>query len=565
MFRSRQYVVLILLVVLFLALFIRLFILQILSFNTFDKMADGQHNMVLKLEPRRGTIYDRYLEPLAINLDVPSIYCDPRGVTNKDRTADMISNILHVDRADLLAKLNKDKAFIWVKRKADPDAARQLAKLKLNGVYFLNESTRNYSNDSMASQVLGCVNIDNEGLEGLELLFNSKLQGKPGWRHMIRDAKQTAVIVNERRSVPPQNGFDMVLTLDGVIQSIAEQEVANMADKYNASGASAIVMDPYTGRILAMVNYPGYNPNNYSRAPKDLMKNETISSVFEPGSVYKIVTASAALDRGFVAPDDEFECEMGEWKTCGRTLHDYHPYGKLKFKEVIAHSSNIGTVKAAQKMGPEPIWEYTKRFGFGEKTGIDLPGELSGIVRPPGVWSKSDITTIPMGQGVAVTSIQLACAVSAIANGGYLLKPYIVDKITMPEGRTYKQFEPAVRRKILKPETCDKMKEIMALVVSEGTGGPAKSKLYEMCGKTGTAQMPSAAGGYSPNKFIASFIGFAPRDKPRVAIVISAREPHPIHFGGNVAGPAFRRIAERTLEYLESSGRIPPSSEDSDK
>lgn len=562
MFRSRQYAVFLLLVVLFFSLFARLFSLQIFGFHTFTDLADGQHNMVLKLEPRRGTIYDRYLEPIAINLDMPSIYCDPRGVTDKERTAEMLSNILHVNKEALLEKLSRDKAFIWVKRKADSESVEKIKKLKLAGVYFLPESKRHYSNDSMASQVLGCVGMDNEGLEGLEMLYNDKLQGKPGWKHMIRDAKQTAVIENERESIPPQNGYNLILTIDDVIQYIAENEVANMMAKYNASSASAIVMDPYTGRILAMVNSPGYNPNGFSSAPKELMKNNAICSVFEPGSVFKVVTASAALDLDKVKMDEEFDCEMGEWETCRRTLHDYHPYGKLPFKLVIAHSSNIGTVKAAMKLGPVAIYDYINKFGFGEKTGIDLPGEVAGIKRPPSTWSRSDITTVPIGQGIAVTSLQLACAMGVIANGGYLVKPYVLDKITTPEGRLYKQFEPQVKRKVLKEDTCKKMREILGLVVSEGTGGPAKSKIYELCGKTGTAQIPSPAGGYYPNRFVASFIGFAPKDKPRVVIVVHAWNPHPIHFGGNVAGPAFRKIAERTLDYLDTSGKIAPESKE---
>ena len=562
MFRSRQYAVSLLLVALFFSLFIRLFSLQIIGFSTFGEMASGQHNMVLKVEPRRGTIYDRYMEPLAINLDVPSVYCDPRGITDKERTADMLSNVLGVDRAALHEKLKKDKSFIWVKRKIDQEAAGRLSRLKLSGVYFQTESKRHYSNDNMASQVLGCVGIDNEGLEGLELLYNGKLEGKPGWRHMIRDAKRKAVLFNERESMPPQNGYNLVLTIDGVVQYIAEEEVAAMVSKFNASSASAVVMDPYNGKVLALVNYPGYNPNSFSTAPKHLMKNDAVCSVFEPGSVFKIVTASAALDAGKVDADDIFDCEMGEWKVAGRTLHDYHPYGKLPFKEVIAKSSNIGTVKAAQEIGPEVIYDYIKRFGFGEKTEIDLPGEVRGLNRPPAYWSRSDITTIPMGQGVAVTAMQMAAAVGVIANGGYLMKPYVVDKVTTPDGRTHKKYQPLMKRRVLKDGTCAKMRDMMALVVSDGTGTPAKSGLFELCGKTGTAQVASPAGGYYSNRYIASFVGFAPKEDPRIVIVITARDPRPIHFGGSVAGPAFRKIAERTLEYLGTSGRMPPPGDD---
>ena len=551
MSRARQYLVFFFFISLLLSLLIRLFYLQVLSFDRFSGLASEQHNKVLKVEPRRGTISDRYMESLAINLDVPSIYCEPRNMRGKARTAEALSKILCMDRESLLEKFNRDKGFLWVRRKCSGKEAKRIKELDLAGIYFMDESERNYSNDNLAAHVIGFVGIDNEGLEGLELLFDEKLKGRPGWKHLVRDAKKRTVLFNEKESIPPQNGYNLVLTIDSVMQYIVEEELRKMAKKFHASGASAIVMDPFSGKVLAMANYPDYDLNAFSGTPREFMKNDAISSVFEPGSVFKVVTASAALDEGEVDFETRIYCENGEYRTGGRILHDYHGYGELSFLDVIARSSNIGTVKVAQKLGEKKVYEYIRRFGFGEKTGIDLPGEISGISRPPSVWSRSDITTIPIGQGIAVTPLQMACAINVIANGGYLMKPYVVDRITTAEGETHKQFKPVAKRRVLSEYTCEKMKDALRRVVTDGTGRRARSRLYDACGKTGTAQMVNPAGGYYPDKYNATFIGFAPMELPAISVVVTARDPHPVHFGGSVAGPTFKRITERVLQYLD--------------
>ncbi|MFH1877450.1 MAG: penicillin-binding transpeptidase domain-containing protein, partial [Candidatus Omnitrophota bacterium] len=420
MFRARQYVVFFFLIFLFGLLFLRLFYLQVLSFDRFSDMASGQHNQIIKIEPRRGTIFDRYKEPLAINLEMPSVYGNPRVIEegDKEKTAGILAEVLDLDKEEVLQRLEKDKAFVWIKRKISPKTADKLKSFDLSGVYFLEESKRNYPNDSMASQILGFVGMDNEGLEGLELMFDGRLKGEPGWRHLIRDARRREVLLNEKESIPPDNGNNIILTIDSVIQYIVEEELERLVNEFNASGASAVVMNPFTGEILALANYPDYNLNAYQDAPREFMKNPVVANVFEPGSVFKIVTASAALNEGIIGLEDKVDCENGEYNVGGRILHDYHKYGVLTFRELIVKSSNIGTVKVAMELGAERVYEYIKKFGFGEKTGVDLPGEVSGINRSPSVWSRSDITTIPMGQGIAVTAMQLACAMSVIANGG---------------------------------------------------------------------------------------------------------------------------------------------------
>lgn len=551
--RTRQYLVFVFIMFLFISLLGRLFYLQVVRTERFTSLAANQHNRVLKIEPRRGTIFDRFMEPLAINLDVPSIYSDPRYLEDKEHAAKELSRVLGLNEESLLKKLYKGKAFVWIKRKVEPYEAEKVKELGIKGVYFLEESKRSYADGELASHLLGFVNIDNKGLEGLELLMDDELRGKPGWRHLIRDAKRRTVHNEETESIPAENGLNVVLTVDSVIQYIVEEELDKMSKKFNAKGASAIVMEPYSGRILAMANYPGYDLQEYSVTPKKLMKNSCIADIFEPGSVFKVFTASCVLNEGIVDLNDKFDCENGEWHVAGRILHDYHAYDTLTFKEVIAYSSNIGTVKAAQKAGPDKLYEYIKMFGFGSKTGIDLPGEVRGISRHPKVWSRSDITTIPIGQGIAVTPLQLASGLSVIANGGRLMKPYIIDKIISLDGNVHKEFEPTVLREVLSEQTCNKLKDVMESVVQEGTGRRARSKKIDLCGKTGTAQMVSPAGGYYPDKYYATFIGFAPKQRPQVVIVVSAKDPHPIYFGGSVAGPAFKAIAERTVQYIGSN------------
>jgi cell division protein FtsI (penicillin-binding protein 3) len=565
MFRTRQYAVFFILIGILAVLFCRLFYLQVLNYGRFSALADEQHNQVIKLEPRRGTIYDRFYEPLAINLDVPSVYIDPRFIHDKPNTASVLADKLGLDKEQILQRMETSKAFAWIKRKISVEKAQEIKSLKLPGVFFMTESQRNYPNDCMACHMLGFAGIDNNGLEGLELVLNDKLKGEPGFRHIVRDARAKPVLDNIPESIAPRNGENVVLTIDGVVQYILEEELKAMVTKWKASGATGIVMDPNTGQILALANYPGYDLNRFKDVQRDSKKDDAVAAVYEPGSVFKIVTASAVLNEGLFDLDSKFFCENGNYAVAGRVLHDYHPYGWLTFKEVIAKSSNVGTVKSAQRLGAKKIYEYIKRFGFGEKTGVDLPGEIPGISRPPSVWSKSDITTIPIGQGIAVTPIQLACAISAIANGGNLVKPYVIDKIVSWEGELIFENKPSVRRNVLKKETCEKVKEMLREVCISGTGKRANSDTYTTCGKTGTAQMVSPAGGYFANKYNSSFVGFAPMDKPVISVVIIANDPQPVHFGGTVAGPAFKNIVEKVLQYEASNKRVERSPHDNEK
>ena len=552
MFRKRKLFVFFLLIFLFTFLFLRLFYLQVISYKKFFRMAYEQHNTVFKVEPRRGTIFDRYMEPLAINLDSPSIYCHPKSVKNKEHTAKILAKELGVDREIILNKFNSGRSFVWIKRKVDRGIVGRIKRIDLSGVYFIDESKRNYPNDNMASHIIGFAGVDNQGLEGVELKFDKKLKGKDGYIHFIRDASRRTILLNEKETVPAQNGYNIVLTIDSVIQYIVEEELKKMARKYRPLGATAIVMDSNTGKILALANIPDYNLNKSgSVKSRSDMKNLSVSSIYEPGSVFKIVTASTALEENKVGLEETINCENGKYRVVGRVLHDVHPYDDLTFKEVIEKSSNIGTVKVAQTLGEKLLYKYIKAFGFGEKTGIDIPGEVHGISRAPRVWSRSDISTIPIGQGIAVTPIQLVSAISVIANGGNLVKPYIVEKITTWEGGVFKETDPQIRRKVLSEKTCEDMRLVLRSVVEKGTGRMARSKKYALCGKTGTAQRVNPEGGYYKSKYNATFLGFAPFEKPVISIIVVAYDPHPHYYGGVVAAPVFKNIAERTLEYLQ--------------
>jgi cell division protein FtsI (penicillin-binding protein 3) len=550
MLRTRRYMVILAFSACFLLLFFRLFYIQVLEREKYSDLANRQHNKVSTIEARRGTIFDRYRDPLAINMEVRSVFCNPRIIRDKDYLANVLSEELGLDTDFVRSRLNRNKAFMWIKRKIGLQQYEKLSSMDLQGVYFRPESERRYPNETMAAHLLGFVGMDNEGLEGLELLYDRELKGRSGRRHETRDARMRTVLRKGTISTLPKNGNNLVLTIDSVIQYIAEQELERMVEGFKPSGGTVIVMEPSSGRILAMANRPVFDPNDISSVSPEAIKNSAISDIFEPGSVFKIVAASAAIEENILALQDKVHCENGKFKVGGRILNDYRPYGELTFEDVIAKSSNIGIVKVAQKLGDKKLFEYIQNFGFGEKTGVDLPGEVHGISRPPGVWSRSDITTIPMGQGIAVTSLQLASAVSVIANGGHLMRPYVVEAMTTWEGGEILSRHPEQIRRVLRAETCEKMKQAMEKVMTDGTGRASASKRYETCGKTGTAQMAAPGGGYYPDKYYATFVGFAPKENPLISVVVVARDPRTQHFGGTVAGPAFKRIVERVLEYL---------------
>ncbi|MBU1870286.1 MAG: penicillin-binding protein 2 [Candidatus Omnitrophica bacterium] len=532
----------------------RLFFIQFFNSSFLADIAKRQQNLYVELEPTRGTIYDINFKPLAINIAVDSLYASPNDMKDKDKELiiNRVAPILGVDPSYLRGRLSRKKSFVWLARKIKPEQSEALKRMNLKGLGFLKESKRSYPNSYLASHLIGFAGLDNNGLEGAELNYEKYLKGEPGWAYYLRDARQKKLDLWERMSVP-KDGFDVILTIDEVIQYIAERELDKAYTTYRAKGATIIVMDPHTGAILALANRPTYDLSNRTGVSKDAIRNRAICDMFEPGSVFKIVTASAAIEEKKASEEDKFFCENGAFRVGPHTLHDHQKHGTLTFREVFEQSSNIGTTKVAMLLGKDTVSKYVKLFGFGSKLGIDLRGEVSGVAKDPWQWSKISIASIPIGQEVCVTALQLASAISVIANGGQLMKPYVVKEIRDKYGEPIKEYSPKMIRKVLSLDTALRIKSILAGVVEEGTGRMGKVPGFKAAGKTGTAQKLEPNGTYSHSKFIASFIGFAPVDDPLITIVVCVDEPRGSIFGGVVSAPVFKNVASDVLRYLKAN------------
>ena len=539
---------------LILSLFIfltRLSYIQIERSPRLKEIARNQHLQSIKIEPARGIIYDRNARELAVNIRSDSLYCVPGEIANRAEVAEKLSSILGIEKEVLRERLTREKKFVWLARKISKEAASRIRELNIEGIYFIKEDKRVYPKDFLASHIIGFTDLDNRGLEGIELLYDTYLRGVVGGYTVVRDAKGRQLSSLRYNWTPSQDGYNLFLTIDEIIQHIAERELKAACRKHNARAGVIVVMNPNSGEILALANYPTFDLNNIGNSRVDARRNRAICDIFEPGSVFKIVTASAALQEQKAQLEDEIYCEGGSYQVAHHTLNDHKPHGWLTFPEVFIHSSNIGTVKIAQELGEEELYCYIKLFGFGTNTGIDLPGEVKGIVRNVKNWSKLSIAAIPIGQEVAVTALQLACAISAIANGGILLKPFVVKSIQDSDNNIVRLFQPQVRRRVISTANAEKLKQILVDAVEKGTGKKAKVIGYSVAGKTGTAQKATSQGGYSRTKFTSSFVGFAPADKPAISIVVVIDEPRPLYFGGLVAAPVFQRVAEETLRYLK--------------
>ncbi len=531
----------------------RLLYIQFFRSSYLAGIAKKQHSLFVELEPLRGVIYDSNLKPQTLNLPADSLYATPNTIKEKDKEEIIaqLTKILGLRQDYLRERLSRKKSFIWLARKVTPEQAQAIKELKIKGLGFLRETKRSYPNTYLASQIIGFAGLDNTGLEGIELYLNKYLKGEPGWAVFLRDARQKKLDIWEKM-VQSRPGYDIVLTIDQVIQYIAERELDKAFKTHNARGASIIVMDPHTGRILALANRPNYDLNNYGGVTKDQTRDRAICDLFEPGSVFKVVTASAALEEKKVSEEDRFFCENGSYRVGNHILHDHKAHGWLTFREVIEQSSNIGTTKVAQLLGPAIVYKYVRLFGFGSKLGIDLPGEISGMIKEPRFWSKTSIGAIPIGQEVGVTALQLASAISVIANGGQLMRPYVISEVRDKQGEIIIINSPVLLRKVLSLDTSARMTKMLTGVVEEGTGKMAQIDGFTAAGKTGTAQKLEPNGAYSHNKFTASFIGFAPAEDPLVTIVVSIDEPHPAYFGGVVAAPVFKNVASDVIRYLKA-------------
>ena len=535
---------------------VRAFHLQIASGDRLRGMAEDQHVRHLRVSPRRGAIYDRHGAELAVSADVESVYANPRRLKAMEQdpqtVARRIAKVLDVDRKQLAKRLGSDRYFVWIERRVSPNEATRIRELDIPGVELTSEARRYYPNRHLAAHLLGFADIDGRGIEGIELAYEDRLRGLDRRVEAIRDRRGHVVFADDMEDARTIQGQSVVLTIDKAIQHIAERELALGVRTFEARGGSVVVMDPSTGEILALANYPPFNPNEPSKHPTAHRRNRAVVDRFEPGSTVKPFTMAAALAAGAVKPNQSINCENGVTRMGGRLLHDAHPYEWLTPTQILAYSSNIGTAKIAQDLGKKELYRGFRRFGFGERTGLRVPGETAGILRHYRRWYEIDTAAVSFGQGMSVTNVQLATAMSAIANGGRLMQPMLVRRMSDGHGATIEENKPRVRRQVV-PRRVAKLVGQMLTAVTEpgGTAIEAAVDGYLVAGKTGTAQKADYVhGGYAKDKWLASFIGFAPADRPSVVISVVIDEPVIAHYGGTVAGPVFRRIAEVTLRHM---------------
>ncbi|MGD8352371.1 MAG: penicillin-binding protein 2 [Nitrospirota bacterium] len=534
----------------FLAVALRLGDLMLFNHESLAERAMLQHQGEKDLLAKRGGIFDRRGRPLAVNLDVESVYVNPREVDSPREAAKALARLTGDTYDSALGKVASRRHFVWAKRKLDPELVEDIRKRRIRGLGFLDEVKRYYPKGTLAAHLIGLVGIDNQPLEGLELWYDGTLHGRPGKLHVKRDAAGRTLSDGEELQTW---GNSLRLTIDEGLQYIAENALEKTIEKWSAVSASVIMMNPYTGEVLAMANRPTYDLNTPADYKTSARRNRALTDTYEPGSTFKIVAAAAALEEGVASPDTEFDCSEGRIEVAGMVIRDVHSdHTPLTFREIIQRSSNVGTVMVGQDLGEELFYEYATRFGFGRKVGIDLPGEADGSLAPPEKWWGTSLAAMSIGYEVSVTPLQLLRAYSAIANGGYLVKPHLVSEIISPEGAVLYREDHDERKRIISERTAGTLREILVSVTHQGgTALNASVDGNRVAGKTGTTKLiDPETGRYSSKKYVGSFVGFVPADMPRIAIIVVVREPQGQFYGGLVAAPAFKEIADKSLAYL---------------
>jgi cell division protein FtsI/penicillin-binding protein 2 len=522
--------------------------LQGVRAQSLKAMATSQHREVVALPAPRGTLYDRKGVQLAIGEPATTVYADPRRVRDPRATALVAARDLGVDPNMLYDELrDRSRGFVYLERKADPERAARLARRKLAGLGFYSEERRSYPQGSLAAQVLGYAGTDNHGLAGLELELDKPLGGRPGHQTIVKDP--FGRLIDVVSSTPEHPGRDVALTLDHTLQANVEERLRQAVRQWRAKGATAIVLEPRSGDVLAMASAPTFDANDFPEVAPPLQRNRAVEGTYEPGSTFKAVTVAAALSEKRVRVNTRFTLAPSI-RVADRTIHDAEPRGveTMTVAQILARSSNVGAITLAELLGKEGLSRWIGRFGFGRKTGIEFPAESAGIVLPPARWSGSTIGNVPIGHGIAVTPIQMAAAYAAIANRGVLVRPHLVERI---EGRPPPKPH---RRRVLAATVAAKLTNMLRGAVLEGTGQLARIPGYDVAGKTGTAAKPDPEGGYSSDKYVASFVGFVPASAPRLVILVAIDEPRGDYFGGVVAAPVFQHVATFALQYLE----VPP-------
>ena len=552
MHTKRLIALLLMFLVAFMAMATRLVMLQIVDGRAYAQLAADQRKTVIEFPARRGAIFDREGEPLAISVDLQTIFADPALVEDPATEAARLAPVLGMDVGELEEKLRGSipgDRHEYIARQVEPKVAKKIGKLALPGIYMESEPKRYYPGGRLASHVLGFANIDGEGLEGVEAAYEDILKGVPGRRVLEQDSTGEHELPQaDEQYDPPEPGRSLFLTLDKQLQYFTELTLGEATRRYHAEAGTAIVMRPDTGEILALANVPDFDPNNPGEFSVEERRNRALTDVYEPGSSFKIVTVAGALEEGVVTPHTSFGVP-DSFQYSDRVFHDSHPHPPMQMTttEIIEQSSNVGTIQIGLRLGGAQIDRYVRRFGFGKETGLDFPGESSGIVLDRDDWTGPTIATIPIGQGIAITAMQLASAYSTLANDGVWTEPKLLSGTVNGQGRVQPSNPPATKR-VVSQHTADQMVEILKGVVERGTGIEAQIPGFAIAGKTGTAQRPLETGGYG-NEYVATFAGFAPANDPKIVVVVILDNPSPI-WGGSTAAPTFKLITEYTLRHL---------------
>ncbi len=539
------------------AVVVRLGYLQLICYSEYFAKAQRQQQRLFEISPARGSIYDRKGRELAVSMPMDSCFGDPAEIKDASLVARLLAPILHSPADELETKIREAKTPVRLARKLSPETVKRIQDMNLSGVFFQKENRRVYPQHELAAHVIGFVDVDEKGIGGIEQTFDKLIRGRPGRMMVMADGRRRRY---DRTESAPDPGARVVLTIDQTVQFIAEKELARAMEESHAKSGSVVVQDPETGKLLAVANAPTFDANDAGKFSEDKRMDRAVTAAYEPGSTFKLVTMAAAFENSVTTPADLVDCQMGSILVAGRLIHDWHPFGVLSVRDVLANSSDVGSIKVALKLGAPRFYDVIRAFAVGQPTGIELPGENRGLFRPLENWTPSSIGSIAIGQEVSVTPVQIVSIVSAIANGGMLHRSSVVEEVG---GKPASELRPhPASQQVISGRTAATVREMMEAVILEGTGRPAKLDGYTAAGKSGTAQkIDPATGRYSPNQYVASFVGFAPVNEPAVTILVVLDSPVGAHHGGDVGGPVFKRIAEQVLAYLNVPHDVAPNSD----
>lgn len=530
------------------AVIVRVYHLQVVQGAELSEKAVGQHMREIKLQARRGSILDRNRVELAVSVEAPSVYIRPRQIKDKDAVIRVLSEVLEVDSEWVNKKVNSTSPFVWIRRQIPPELAEEIAEQDVAGIGFTLESKRFYPLKERAGQLLGFVGIDSNGLEGIERMYEKDLAGGDFYLQGYRDAHGKTMLTETTPEFREFEGKSVVLTIDERLQRVAEEAIAEQVEMYSAKSAYAVVVDPKTGEVLAMANWPKFDPNRFRESVADDWRIRSVTDTFEPGSTFKPLVVAAALQEKTIGINSQFDCENGRIRIGRYTIRDSHPEGMLSVGEIIQESSNICSYKIAQTLGREKFYQYILGFGFGRHTNLGFKGEQPGLVWPPDRWAEVSFANIAFGQGLTSTPLQMAMGIAAIANGGNLMKPQVVKAILDKDGNVVRDVQPTLLRQVVSPEVARQVAWTMSRVTKFGTGKRGDLEHFTVGGKTGTAQKVNPeTRRYDPNMWIASFVGFAPAEDPEFVVLVMVDEPQKMHYGGVVAAPAFVKIITEAL------------------